>query len=197
MKHLFSYANEIDRFWANVRKSDGCWEWTAYRMKGGYGRIRKANGMPSLAHRFSWEIHFGPIPEGRHVCHHCDNPPCIRPDHLFLGTHRENHLDASRKGRAGAQRHPEKYRDNAKYFPKYSGEKHWKTTLTAKNVLTIRREYDAGDATQEELAERFGSHATRSLTLLRGRGGFIYPRRFPTNTDSSATSSSLACAARP
>lgn len=88
-----------DRFWPKVRKSDGCWEWTRATTTHGYGKFSVATAVWDRAHRVAWKLTNGPIPDGMFVCHHCDNPLCVRPDHLFLGTHGDNMRDASTKGR--------------------------------------------------------------------------------------------------
>jgi hypothetical protein len=87
-----------EQFWANVDRTGNCWLWTACRDRYGYGRL-SAEGRRYKAHRASWELHFGPIPEGKGVLHSCDNPPCVRPDHLFLGTQVDNIRDMIAKGR--------------------------------------------------------------------------------------------------
>lgn len=87
------------RFWTSVKSSAGCWEWMKGRSdERGYG-VTADVGRKLQAHRASWELHYGPIPEGLFVCHKCDNPPCVRPDHLFLGTHLDNMRDMIAKGR--------------------------------------------------------------------------------------------------
>jgi hypothetical protein len=94
-----------ERFWRKVKKSEGCWEWQGWRDDGGYGSIGSfGNADRVKTHRYSWQLHNGPIPDDLLVCHTCDNPPCVRPDHLFLGTHLDNMRDKMKKGRHKAGR---------------------------------------------------------------------------------------------
>lgn len=91
------------RFWAKVHKhpGDGCWVWTASVIRSGYGRfgLQGAGARTVGAHRFSFELANGPIPDGMCICHRCDNPKCVRPSHLFLGSFSDNTRDAINKGR--------------------------------------------------------------------------------------------------
>ncbi len=96
-------TDQTPRFWAHVVKSDGCWLWNGSLIRAGYGTLSHSV-KPKLAHRYSWVLHNGPIPVGLFVCHHCDVRNCVRPDHLFLGTHSDNMRDALAKGRYAHQR---------------------------------------------------------------------------------------------
>lgn len=84
------FGNPVESFWQKVQKGDGCWLWVGATNTKGYGQQRVA-GKLVFAHRLSYEIHVGPIPDGMHVDHLCWNPACIRPDHLRLLTNAENH----------------------------------------------------------------------------------------------------------
>ena len=115
-----------DIFWQSVAKSDdkdGCWIWTGKMDRDNYGRCRSearnASGYrkEAGAHRVSWELHHGPIPKGMCVLHSCDNPSCVRPDHLFLGTHADNMRDAVLKGR-----HDKSKRTHCPQGHPYSGD---------------------------------------------------------------------------
>ena len=85
-------------FWERVTKTPECWIWKGYTTKLGYGLLT-TNSITTTAHRFSWELLHGPIPLGLNVLHKCDNPPCVRPDHLFLGTQWDNIQDMIDKER--------------------------------------------------------------------------------------------------
>lgn len=94
-----------------VDPQSGCWNWTAAKIKGGYGAISAERSRKvTIAHRVSYEHHIGPVPVGMLVLHRCDNPGCINPSHLFLGTHAENMADMSAKRRNHTPRWPMGYR---------------------------------------------------------------------------------------
>lgn len=120
-----------ERFWAKVEKSSDCWEWRANRTNRGYGLVHM-NGRTVSAHRLSYEWAKGPIPKGMYVCHSCDNPSCVNPDHLWLGDQAANMADAATKGRVA------------------------NTKLTAEIVAEIRRKYAGGGVTQRQLAVEYG-----------------------------------------
>lgn len=136
------FTEEI--FWANVHKSDGCWRWAKARRADGYGALR-VKGKTIRAHRMAYVLAYGTIPDGLEVCHKCDNPACVRPDHLFLGTHSDNQKDMSEKGRA----------------PR--GERQGRHKLTFQQVTDIRAKYQLGKISQRELGRQYnvGSTAIR------------------------------------
>lgn len=91
-----------DRFWLKVEKSETCWTWTGSKTEFGYGHMQTTPKKYEASHRISWRLHRGDIPTGMVVMHECDNPACVRPDHLRLGSLRDNSEDMTRKDRAGA-----------------------------------------------------------------------------------------------
>lgn len=143
-----------DRFWEKVEKGDGCWEWTAASLDGyGIFKLSRSEGN-RRAHVFAYELEIGPT-EGRWVLHRCDNPPCVRPDHLFLGTNADNMQDMSAKGRSGNQKktacpagHP--YNDENTYFDS-SGRRR------CKPCRRLRRRVQRTPAEQQEMRLRMGT----------------------------------------
>lgn len=150
-----------DRFWAKVVKTPGCWLWNAARDSRGYGNFY-AYGRYHKASRFALEISCGPLSPGQEAAHRCDNPPCVRPDHLFAATSRENTRDRIAKGRPGSP------------GPKNAsrGEGRWSAKLTADDVREMRRLYEAGGVSQQQLADRYGIgqvHVGRIVNRQRWR----------------------------
>lgn len=146
-----SYSRMLERFDAKVHVTDGCWLWTAAVNSDGYGtfnRGRDGGRRTDLAHRVAYEIAFGSVPAGLEVCHRCDVPRCVRPDHLFVGTHGDNVRDCVGKGRLRGHRYG-------------AGAAHRGAKLTAEQVDEIRRTYRPGRNSVQRgngaaLAERFG-----------------------------------------
>jgi hypothetical protein len=119
----------------------GCWEFTGARNRRGYGLFSAQGLQKILAHRAAWLLRFGAL-GGRFVLHRCDNPPCVNPAHLFLGTQAENLADMVAKGRHG------------RGGPR--GQRHDMAVLTERDVIEIRRTYSDGGANLPQLAARFG-----------------------------------------
>lgn len=148
-------------FWAKVNKNGrqmpgheaigNCWEWTACQLPHGYGQLSKDGKKGLRAHRVAWEDANGPIPDGMNVLHRCDNPPCVRPSHLFLGTQKDNMHDASVKSRIRV--------------PAFKGEKNPASKLTPEKVAAIR----ADTGTCKAIAARHGTSRRNAANIRLGR----------------------------
>lgn len=153
------------RFWSKVdRTGTGCWLWTAGRSRRGYGVFSSSQRYVN-AHRVAWELTYGAIPPGLLVCHRCDNPPCVNPEHLFLGTAADNARDAAAKGRLlCGDENPS--RRNREIRPR--GEGHANAKLTAAAVLRLREDYRRGFS-YRELGVRYGIQRSHVHNLIAGR----------------------------
>lgn len=146
-------ATRIARFWryVHVAGPDDCWLWTGgTATNNGYGRFWLGNRNHAVAHRFSYELANGPIPDGLEVCHSCDTPACVNPHHLFLATHQENMRDMMRKGRW--------------VKPDCSAQVR---KLVPDQVKEIRHKIEAGQSTQTVAAE-YGVSRNHISAIVRG-----------------------------
>lgn len=144
---IFRLVPSETRFWAKVEKSEGCWIWTGAKDWDGYGQFNHGR-----ATRFCWELHNGPInPPSLLVCHTCDNPPCVNPAHLFLGTVRDNAVDCSKKGR----------------MPR--GSAHCHSKLDEDTVREIRRIIGDGVKSQIALSKELGVSKYAVWAIIHGK----------------------------
>lgn len=159
----YKAAQPADRFWAAVDRSGGgnaCWPWTRSKSNMGYGQFNLPKSFGGrerkvTAHRFAYEQAFGPIPagagyHGNCVCHHCDNPLCCNPAHLFLGTHADNMADMHTKGRNSRSGAP--------------GQKNGRAKLTWEQVSSIR----AATGSLSRIAKLYGIGKTQAARIRRG-----------------------------
>lgn len=133
-----------ERFWALVDQSGECWLWKGGLSDWGYGRVRLIKGNFS-AHRLAYMLTHGEIPAGMYICHSCDNPACVRPEHLFAGTPAQNTQDMINKGRLRTAK------------------------LTSEQVLEIRRRYATGYVSTVELAKEYGIGITTVAHIIHRR----------------------------
>ena len=134
-----------------LNKENGCWEWSGSRFPSGYGQIKLTKQRKQeYAHRVSYEIHKGVIPKGMNVLHRCDNPCCVNPDHLWIGTDKENQQDMKAKGRS------------------LQGERNSMSVLTVKDVLAIKELLARSIYPQWKIGELFGVGQMEVSRIKRG-----------------------------
>lgn len=140
----------LHRFWSYVEVPDlvSCWEWAGAQDGAGYGALTY-HGKTKKAHRVSYELSHGPIPDNFNVCHICDNRACVNPAHLFIGTHADNVADCVAKGR------------NSR------GSKLPQAVLNEKQVTEIRARYKTGLVTQRSLASEYGVQPSAISNIIR------------------------------
>lgn len=159
-KYLHGHNARSDvstRFWnRTVVTETGCWEWQGTRNEHGYGGV-SVNGRWRKAHQVSWELTHGPIPHGMELLHSCDNPPCVNPDHLSLGTHRDNMHDMSVKGRAHGSLpgRPRNERTHCPHGHEYTEENSYYETGTGyRRCRKCSREYASSHREQSNARNR-------------------------------------------
>lgn len=145
--------NTPESFWSRATRGDGCWEWQGGRDRDGYGKVSYKK-KDHQAHRLAWELTYGAPPADQCVCHRCDNRRCVRPDHLFLGSHRDNYLDAISKGRPMSKLR--------------SGGQHHKSKISVEKARQIKARVAAGES-QKSIAADMGVSTQTVFIVLSGK----------------------------
>ncbi len=155
MARPWNEAKRVADFWAQVRKQegDGCWEWIGRKDMKGYGRtsILEYRGKFTRAHRVAWRHANGPIPDGLHALHRCDNPACVRVDHLFLGTNADNMRDKCVKGR------------------QHRGVGTGNAVLNDEKVMAILTAFASGEISAKVLAAEYGVTSSTIAAIIHGQ----------------------------
>lgn len=159
LMNKYTPKQQIIVFWSKVNKNGSipahcpelgqCWEWTAFTDRNGYGRFQY-NQKGTYSHRASWMIAYGNIPANTDILHKCDNPSCVRPDHLFIGTQQQNVSDMIAKGRH------------------CHGEQRWNSKLTKVQADEIRERYANGERNKSALGREFDIHESIVRRILKG-----------------------------
>lgn len=139
-----------DRFWSKVHKTDGCWLWTGAKSRSGYGQIG-LDYKVLYTHRFSYETLVGPISHGMFVCHKCDVPLCVNPDHLFLGTNEDNLIDMIKKSRGTGKA--------INFISK----------LSKQDVLEIRRLENNNELDRQSIADKYGVTVSAIYNIVKNK----------------------------
>jgi len=140
------FGFNLSKFLTFILEGDECLEWKGAKNSAGYGQFRGWS-KTEYAHRFIYEALHGPIPDGMVICHHCDNPSCVRPSHLFLGTQSENLADAGRKGTMNRRGR--------------------NVTLTEDQVKEIRKKYAMGGTTYYKLSREYGVYLSTIQKIVK------------------------------
>ena len=156
--------NDIARFWSKVEKTEGCWHWTSAKDSSGYG-IFQLQGKARKAHRIVFILTHGAI-DKPNVCHHCDNPSCVRPDHLFSGTTQDNATDRNNKGRT---RGPINHHHGGYKLPDgcNEGERNPRAKMTWHKVRELRSRYASGRELLTNLAREYGIAFSTADKIVR------------------------------